>query len=462
MAYLRGLKTAAAYLVFFALLLVGNRAAAQTPYYYTYPTRQAAQEACLAHKNGNPAATIKTPSTASYPNAWCASTVGNGTNSGGFAYQGYYGSGILLPTNTVHWFYYASNTCTGGGTYPPTGMCPPAQTPEACASQPVTYTTNQWTNGGTHCNPATGCMVVALNLGDGGEVALGPYTVSAGVGDVCQVSEVNTGITQCPTGFTSYAPIGWLQNECIPNGGDEDGDGIPNNTDTTPMQPGTTTTDTDGDGVPDSEDIAPNDPTNGDGTTASKADNVSTGGGSCDAPPVSTGDQIAAQIAYQTWATRCAVERLKNVTVAQGESGGTTGSGLTTGQASDLAAVKSNTAAGNGKLDSIIGNTGATASAVAALQLEDTSTPGAGRGDDGQPASGAAAGHGEETEYGAGGLDQTGMGLGSTCPVMPAIDVGGYTITPDTGLMCDFLTACGALVFLFASIGALRILGSSV
>lgn len=37
--------------------------------------------------------------------------------------------------------------------------------------------------------------------------------------------------------------------------------------------------------------------------------NTSGGGGNCSTPPASTGDAILAQIAFQTWATRCAVEK---------------------------------------------------------------------------------------------------------------------------------------------------------
>lgn len=39
--------------------------------------------------------------------------------------------------------------------------------------------------------------------------------------------------------------------------------------------------------------------------------NASSGGGDCASPPVSSGDQILGQIAYQTWATRCNVEKGK-------------------------------------------------------------------------------------------------------------------------------------------------------
>jgi len=99
--------------------------------------------------------------------------------------------------------------------------------------------------------------------------------------------------------------------------------------------------DTDGDGVSDGNDAAPNNPGAGsnqpqDGSSAcggegqpecapdgsnagSGKGNTSGGGGSCSSPPVSTGDAILAQIAFQTWATRCAIEGNAN-------QGGGTGS----------------------------------------------------------------------------------------------------------------------------------------
>lgn len=91
--------------------------------------------------------------------------------------------------------------------------------------------------------------------------------------------------------------------------------------------------DADGDGHSDGNDNAPNNPgegngqgqdgSQGDGTTGSGPDggqgngpgegsgngNTAGGGGSCDVAPSGTGDALLAMIAYQTWATRCAVER---------------------------------------------------------------------------------------------------------------------------------------------------------
>lgn len=102
-------------------------------------------------------------------------------------------------------------------------------------------------------------------------------------------------------------------------------------------------TDTDGDGSSDENDDAPNNPgeSNGsdqDGSSACGGDgqpecdgtnsgsgngNTSGGGGNCQTPPSSTGDAILAQIAFQTWATRCAIEGNAN----EGEGGVAVGSG---------------------------------------------------------------------------------------------------------------------------------------
>lgn len=106
--------------------------------------------------------------------------------------------------------------------------------------------------------------------------------------------------------------------------------------------------DTDGDGKSDGNDTAPNNPgqSGGGGEDTGSSDggpqgngpgegsgngNTSGGGGNCASPPTSTGDAILAQIAYQTWATRCAIEGAKdgngNLKTTQGGSGTGTGDG---------------------------------------------------------------------------------------------------------------------------------------
>jgi hypothetical protein len=95
--------------------------------------------------------------------------------------------------------------------------------------------------------------------------------------------------------------------------------------------PLTPVADTDGDGTSDPNDNSPNNPgESGDGSNQDESracggegqpecaedgsnagsgnGNTSGGGGNCQTPPTSTGDAILAQIAFQTWATRCALE----------------------------------------------------------------------------------------------------------------------------------------------------------
>lgn len=106
---------------------------------------------------------------------------------------------------------------------------------------------------------------------------------------------------------------------------------------------GSPPTDSDADGTSDGFDPSPNNPGSGGGGgeggasqpedgqcgghnqpecgtpgSGSGNGNTSGGGGNCSTPPSSSGDAILAQIAYQTWATRCAIE-------GRGTSGGADG-----------------------------------------------------------------------------------------------------------------------------------------
>ena len=120
---------------------------------------------------------------------------------------------------------------------------------------------------------------------------------------------------------------GWISHgddltptQCTTNGvlptipSDRDGDGSSDDNDTNPDNPGIgdpddnpPPPDNDGDGQPDcggaGQPACPNDP---------EAPHRSTGGGDCQTPPVSSGDEILGQIAFQTWATRCGLQNLAN------------------------------------------------------------------------------------------------------------------------------------------------------
>jgi hypothetical protein len=139
---------------------------------------------------------------------------------------------------------------------------------------------------------------------------------------------------------------------------DSDGDGYGDSDDAFPNDPGENS-DSDGDGIGDNSDFAPNDPSNGkDGSAppppppppgtcggagqppctppGDESDNVSSGGRDCESEPRSSGDGIAAQIAFQTWKTRCEAEAVR----------------------AKLGELNSKAAAGNGYLADIAGKLG--------------------------------------------------------------------------------------------------------
>lgn len=145
------------------------------------------------------------------------------------------------------------------------------------------------------------------------------YDPAVADGKVCDNGCTYQGGVNIEDGSTSHIPTG---DTCGGVAGtdppapstdpDDDGDGVPNQDDDFPDDP-TESTDSDGDGVGDNGDSAPDDPTNGGDTPGDEdgddeGDNVSSGGGSCSAPPVSSGDGLLTQIAFQAWKTRCAIE----------------------------------------------------------------------------------------------------------------------------------------------------------
>lgn len=73
-----------------------------------------------------------------------------------------------------------------------------------------------------------------------------------------------------------------------------------------------------------------------------------------------------------------------------------------------------------------------------------------------------AEGAREDDEHGQSGLDSDGMGWSNTCPTLDPIEVFGQSVAFDTSTFCDWMNAVGALVLLFAALGALRILGGAI
>ena len=288
----------------------------------------------------------------------------------------------------------------------------------ACADEPGYYTTLQFPNGAIFCDAVSDCKSFATNLGDGGEVAIAPV-IAGSLGDSCD----HTNFT-CPTGYVEVVEYwGILQPYCVAIDGDEDSDGLENGDDPAPVDFGSGQ-DTDGDGVPDSRDPFPLDPDNGQELENGETTATSSGGGNCQSPPITNGDAVGAQVAYQTWATRCAVERL-NATTKGGVS---------------VTVVGGSTSSGNSTQAEIEG-------------LSDG---------EGMAASGDAAGLTQNLEFGAGGLDDTRFGaqVGGTCPVIPPINLGAMgTLEIDTTRFCEWMELTSILVLILASLGSLRILG---
>lgn len=218
---------------------------------------------------------------------------------------------------------------------------------------------------------------------------------------------------------------------------DSDGDGVSDGNDGAPANPGSDgggagSSDHDGDGQPDGSDgtcgVAGKPPCD----DSAKNSNKSTGGGDCKTPPVSSGDQILSQIAFQTWATRCALQDKANT--GNGGGSGPVGGGT------DMTAT-------NGKLDGI----------KDALTNKD----GGGDRSDGSAGhegdrDGLWAGDGDGEGY---NLDDGGFGLSRSCPAPPQISLLGMSATIDTEALCTAAGWFGLLIVLCAFVQAAWIIG---
>lgn len=130
----------------------------------------------------------------------------------------------------------------------------------------------------------------------------------APTGDACSASSSGSGFP----GDASEAPS------------DSDGDGTSDGNDGSPNNPGQGGQG--GSGLPgqDGGGLCGGDgqPTCGSPGAGSGNGNTSGGGGDCDTPPSSAGDAILAQIAFQTWATRCALKGNANAGAGSGDGAG--------------------------------------------------------------------------------------------------------------------------------------------
>ncbi|GAA5008857.1 hypothetical protein FNZ56_02915 [Pseudoluteimonas lycopersici] len=224
---------------------------------------------------------------------------------------------------------------------------------------------------------------------------------------------------------------------------DSDGDGTSDANDGAPNNPGSTgggsngQGDNDGDGNDDGSDD------NGDGKpdcgvagtpacddTKPNSDQ-SSGGGDCNTPPVSTGNQILASMLFQTWAIRCAL---------QGNANG----GLPPGNPNSSNMDLSET---NGKLDTLHGDL--------------TGHNGTGDLDDGSATGQTTPGSIFQDDDLNTELDQSGFGLARSCPAPPTFTIAGQTRTIDTSGMCDLGEVIGALVILAALAQAAWIFGGN-
>lgn len=287
-----------------------------------------------------------------------------------------------------------------GGLDTSTGNCFPSE--EECLSR------SEQTNWAVDGDPATddqvcyqGCM-----YGSYYDPSVGNYysTLNSDTGHwygTCTTGDPQP--TECPA-----------SGPCSP---DADGDGVPDENDAFPNDPGEDT-DSDGDGVGDNGDNAPGDATNGaDHGTGNETDNTSTGGGNCATPPQSSGDGIAAQVAFQAWKIRCAIENVTDGNKLR-TSSTTTGSGDGTGDHYDQN--------DNGTPDYLEGQ-------------DDTDVAG-----QYQPGSAWAS------DDGSLNLDSNGYGFSRSCPAPPTITLRGTSHTLNVDGMCELGEIIAALVLVMA------------
>lgn len=324
------------------------------------------------------------------------------------------------------WYKQAANPCAPGSTWSPAlGKC---EVP--CNQRPDKGPT--WVKGTSNAGASSICDEGCLYVGD--------------------LANVIDDTTVDGSRYTKFASMNPWGDTCVA-GGNNDGDG------TTEAPP----SDSDGDGTSDGNDTAPSNPgqgAGGGGDEPSGEDdqpgegsgngNTSSGGGDCGTAPNSHGDQIAAQTAYQTWATRCAIERAqeedgtlktKQATGTGTGTGGTGTGGLGTCSASEvgtaLCTMKEGIAAIKGFFDGI----GSEAGGLDTTEGE-TEEPGSVWADENDP----------ELD-----LDASGFGFaGGSCPAPPTYM--GTSLDPG-GNMCLFAMIIGALVLAAAYVQAAYIVG---
>lgn len=278
---------------------------------------------------------------------------------------------------------------------------------------------------------------------------------------------------------------------------DKDGDGISDGNDQSPNHPGQGNN---GPNAPQQDDGGkPNPDKPGTGPDGKQGNgpgegsgngNKSGGGGNCSSPPVSTGDAIGAQIAYQAWATRCAVESLKGSDGGVKVSGGTGGTGTVgvggTGQQPEktrdlLEAIKNNTKKGEGNgggctpqgsvasfacSGDAVGCIAAEKLAVANCREQAKDSDGDGQPDWTQGDEPDVPGDGdddyEEPEFGinvgTGGLDTDNFFGGGGCPAFSITVMGHAVSSSEIPQWCTLVSIMRAVVLIMGAYTALQIL----
>lgn len=323
---------------------------------------------------------------------------------------------LLIHASETNGEYQVVQLCQGGRTGLNLGSvkwgvatCPPGATwdPDTntcgtCADKPH-LGPGAWSNvqGGKMCKD--GCEY------EGG--------ISPGVGLCVDVVIDGQRYTHCtgwvPTGSqcTVDGPGGFpgIPSEAPP---DSDGDGTSDDFDSAPNNPGRGGSGPDGEPTQEDGDCGGiGQPECGAPGAGSGNGNTSGGGGDCNTPPSSTGDPILAQIAFQTWATRCAVEGIANAGPGSGSGDG-----------------------GEGALDQLRAEAAGLDQSLGEGDASDAWIDGPSSID----------------------LDTGGLGIGGTCPAPPTVN--GVSIDPD-GNLCMLVQIIGTLVLVGAFAHAGYIIG---
>lgn len=249
---------------------------------------------------------------------------------------------------------------------------------------------------------------------------------------------------------------------------DSDGDGKSDANDPSPNNPG----DSGGNG-PD----APSGDGNGDGDGSGNGDR-SSGGGTCAAPPSSSGNQINAMVAYQTWATRCAIENAKNGdgSLKTAPAGSTPGGGDGSGDGTDMGPTNGILKGIKGVMDGVKGGIDSLRGGVDGIK-DQLSGSGTDAGFDGQvaaintdeepPTDGEEDDPTEDLKIIEDNgtildrLDNSGFLGGGACPADKPVSLGGgATMNLSFAPLCQLLAAVSGLVMAAAYLIAFKIMAA--